>query len=399
MKQYKSLFRWLCYSIGTFLMLNATTSCQESKTSSKIEIDSGFVIHPTGNYYSLDVDFRTSNISDYLQYVELEQKEYLISLNQNLNELIFFDLADESKFIRTVFDLDGSNGVGKIKGFSFHTFNKIYLFTNQIDKVFLVDTSAAIIEKYDLKLDETLTPPILSTQYFRSVPHVLDNKIVFKALKAGNFTSISEKEIGGYTIAAGFNFEELKIAPYNITYPKDYWAEGKTHFEYSFIPISDNRICYSFFADHRLFIHHDEGVRINEGQSRFLNEKFDKIPLQGDRNDRRTYMATTQHYGNLFYDEYRKLIYRFAIPKIEIESADDITKAARNKNTFAIQIFDEKGKFLSEQLFSNSNYLIANCFVGKDGLYVSINHPDNPDIQEDKMIFELFRIQTEIKQD
>jgi hypothetical protein len=55
-------------------------------------------------------------------------------------------------------------------------------------------------------------------------------------------------------------------------------------------------------------------------------------------------------------------------------------------------VFDEDLNLITERLFEGGTYLPDNSFVGEKGLYLSINHPNNPQNKEDLMKFELVEL-------
>ena len=60
---------------------------------------------------------------------------------------------------------------------------------------------------------------------------------------------------------------------------------------------------------------------------------------------------------------------------------------------FAIQIFNNKFELIGEtDIFKAKKYNFVDCFVSKDGLYVSNNHPDNLKMNEDLLSYTLFSI-------
>lgn len=59
---------------------------------------------------------------------------------------------------------------------------------------------------------------------------------------------------------------------------------------------------------------------------------------------------------------------------------------------FVVMDWDENGDTLTERRFEAGTYYPTNFFVGERGLYISINHPDNPENQEDELAFELIQL-------
>jgi hypothetical protein len=50
-------------------------------------------------------------------------------------------------------------------------------------------------------------------------------------------------------------------------------------------------------------------------------------------------------------------------------------------------IFDENFKKLGEYDLPNNRFFVIDHFVAPDGLYISENHPENPELNEDILRF------------
>jgi hypothetical protein len=55
-------------------------------------------------------------------------------------------------------------------------------------------------------------------------------------------------------------------------------------------------------------------------------------------------------------------------------------------------ILDKDLQVLGETRFKGYNYVTENVFVAKEGLYMSVNHPDNYDNDEDYLSFVLYEL-------
>lgn len=56
---------------------------------------------------------------------------------------------------------------------------------------------------------------------------------------------------------------------------------------------------------------------------------------------------------------------------------------------FSIMILDNELNIIGETLMEGDKYVPNNMFVTEEGLYISVNHPDNPDNREDFLSFAL----------
>jgi hypothetical protein len=104
------------------------------------------------------------------------------------------------------------------------------------------------------------------------------------------------------------------------------------------------------------------------------------------------YNLASSRYGSLLYDSFRNVYYRFAFPTLPEVTEEDLRNLRTAPGPFVVMVFDENLNLLTEKLFEAGTYLPDNSFVGEKGLYLSINHPDNPQNKEDQMVFELFEL-------
>ena len=180
----------------------------------------------------------------------------------------------------------------------------------------------------------------------------------------------------------------------HFTFPDDYWADGKTSYEFS-TATNDGQFAFSFYGDHNIYVasSFDEELRPIMAKSNYLPVDFERLPEAGSREDRLRYFATTQHYGSLIYDGYRNVYYRFCYPKVDLNGSEDVRSLVQFPPAFSIMILDREFKVLGEKLIEKESQLASgNVFVGPKGLYISINHPDNPDNLEDYFSFMLFEL-------
>ena len=95
------------------------------------------------------------------------------------------------------------------------------------------------------------------------------------------------------------------------------------------------------------------------------------------------------HYHHLMYDKYRKVFYRFAL------MPDDNIKPFSNNphQSFSIIILNKDYEIIGETKFPGNTYAHHLCFAGKKGLYISENNENNPQFDENKLVFRCFTLQ------
>ena len=77
-------------------------------------------------------------------------------------------------------------------------------------------------------------------------------------------------------------------------------------------------------------------------------------------------------YGDLIYDPYREVYYRFAYPKVSLEN--DMNwwgKSIFGRKKFSVIVLNKDFQIIGETLFPESIYNSYVFFVREDGLYIS----------------------------
>lgn len=113
---------------------------------------------------------------------------------------------------------------------------------------------------------------------------------------------------------------------------------------------------------------------------RYKNQNFEKVLKES---------CEQASYGNIIYDKYRNVYYRFAFPEAELESNENYLEIYRSgRKCFSIMILDENLQTIGETLFPEYTYNPNLYILLEDGLYLSTNHIKNPTYSDDKLSFQ-----------
>ena len=89
-------------------------------------------------------------------------------------------------------------------------------------------------------------------------------------------------------------------------------------------------------------------------------------------------------YGNIMYDEYCKVYYRFVYPETELETGLNYRKILHNgKKEFSIIIMDESFNIIGETKFPPFTYVPHICFINEEGLFLCTSHFMREDYSDD----------------
>ncbi|MDD4191803.1 MAG: DUF4221 family protein, partial [Mangrovibacterium sp.] len=98
-------------------------------------------------------------------------------------------------------------------------------------------------------------------------------------------------------------------------------------------------------------------------------------------------------YSFIVWDPYREVLYRFyKIGKKDLRNTDNLNDLNYYPPSFGIMVINKHMEIISDQVYEDSKYFFGNFFIDKNGLYISINHPNNPEMDYKKLTFELFEL-------
>jgi hypothetical protein len=343
---------------------------------------------------SLMIDETTPDFSMGLQYVEAGQ-EMVFNINWTTNSLQMYDLENGELIKNIQFEKEGDQGVGELMAFHVHTMDSIFLFPFGTSYCSLADTSGKVKKRFRYEAPENHTPGFVHNISYISPPIVQGSKVILKTRPAivSNYNEMTNEMLAKSHLTFKLDLESLKTTLLSQFYPVEYLEKGSRRFDFSMVE-GDGKVVYSFFGDHNLYWSENfEGpLKSIDGRSSYLNEALPLFPKGGPVLESQKYSFASSRYENLLYDRYREVYYRFAFPDLEVDTEEEVRALRNNPGPFVVMVFDKNLKLLGETYFEGGMYLPMNAFVGKKGLYLSTNNPDNPENQEDKMGFEIFEL-------
>ena len=337
----------------------------------------------------------------YLQLYSDGSKHYLTVLNTYKNAIYVYDY-DNLNFVRSLtYPKKGSGNVGKIMCYYFKNKDSIYIFdaikqrlTLTSDKKTTASTSVSLINNRDPKdtrwaLDypqhnQTAATPMLLTrsgllftgQYIWSIPEHIINKFQYTArinLQKGQVSYMHHYPLDIYASDYGWNDPVFTAVYCDLNAKGDY-------------------LIYSFPVSHDLYIADINGgdlKKVYAGSNSAHNIK--PVPSEiknasDPMGDLKRYIRSTDLYGGVKYDPYRKVYYRFLQRGATVQTTD----ADWKKKVVAVVIMDENFKYLGEtDIGSMHQWNWENSFVTQDGLNIEYVPADN---NESQLIFKIFTL-------
>ena len=380
----------LFYFTLAIISLSVLQGCNKAENGSEESV--GRLV-PNATIINFPVDNRTSNLSGFLAYFDNSGDGMLFSLNQQTNEILAYSMNEQKLVYQNTFDIEGPNGVGEMAGFHIVSSDSVVIFPSSINSIYTSNLLNGELKRLSYEPPLGYSNASVSSNAFGSNATLMDGKIIVKTNFQGNPYLLSDDQMATSHLAYSIDLNLEVTDPLPHFFPKGYWGNEKTSFRFSMS--AGSKFVYAFFGDHSIYYSDPPEKQLTSklAESKYFKKNIARFPTDGSRDDRNTYPIVTPHYGSIIYDEYREVYYRFCFPGDEIEEGDDMRQLIQFPKAFSVMVLDKDLNTIGETLFDkNKEYSPFHSFVGKKGLYVSINHPENPANKEDFMSFSLFEL-------
>lgn len=369
------------------ILLGILASCKNEKPSSTNDHQ----LEATGKIKSfpLDSDVRYNAFFLYT-FREDDGKEYLSFLNHRSNQLLFYDLKTTEFLFKIELDTEGPHGVVQPSGYYVKGLDNIYVSSYAYEGLFRVDTKAHIVQKIPYGTTENgykVIPSYTPSSQPYVAPFFHEGKMYITQNDANHLHPIATTPL---TIAIDTVQHQYEGSSQTYAVLSEEVQSSKNM---KFSRIFDGKqLVYSFFADEDILVTpiDKEDTKRIKVKSQYIDNP--SIPQKGGQEGPRSNLEVAR-YGNLIYDPYREVYYRFAYPKTEL--SNDINwwgKAVYGRKKFSVIILDKDFNPIGETLFPEAVYNSYVFFVHEDGLYISRDYQMLYDQSEDYMTFELFSL-------
>jgi hypothetical protein len=384
----KSFAMFKIKSFTALFILVLVFSCKEKEPAAPVS----WSLDPTGEKIQLPLDEGTSNVSMGLEYFDGE-KPLLFSSNMNTNSLQIYALDAQSLLKEIRFEREGDQGV-EVGHFHVQSLDSIFIFPEMRPFVILTDTSGTIKNRVRIELPEGYPMIFVHNSYYVSPPVVNGKELIVKVRSEGSPNSMSQESLNNKKLLAAINLEDGSSRLLPFGFPADYLSGGQKQFEFSASGV-DGKTVVSFMGDHQVYFSksENEALQSKPAKSQYLDETMPTFSKDVDGRGFSEYFFAKSRYESLIHDPYRDVFYRFAFPTVTVETDEELRALRSTPGAFVVMVLDADLNILTEKKFDGGTYLPSNFFVGEKGLYLSVNHPDNPENTEDHLAFELFRLE------
>lgn len=378
--------------IFLLLFLVLFFSCKGEKTNEQ-DICS---LKSTGKIKSFELDSDVKYNAFYLYtFNDNKGQEYLSFLNYQTNQILFYNLETSKFMFKVELDSEGPHGIVRPSGYYIKDFDNIYISSYAYGGLIKVDTLGHIVQKipYGKTMEGyNVLPSYTPSSHPYIAPVFIDGKIFITQPGVERFYPIKRTPLGVTIDTIAKVISNIPQTYSSILNDDELGAE-----DLRFSRIYDKKqFVYSFYVDEDIVVapvSHIELKRV-KAKSRFISSvtKAQKKGEQGPRSN-----LEVARYGDLVYDPYREVYYRFAYHYSELDSRKNWRgNAVYGRRKFSVIILNKDFEIIGETLFPEAVYNSYVFFVHKDGLYISRDYQINYDQSEDYMTFELFLLENEV---
>lgn len=161
----------------------------------------------------------------------------------------------------------------------------------------------------------------------------------------------------------------------------------------------NDSIIYSFPAEPDFYIYDISSAKLGKfrAESKISSNMVEMLPSESysDINLRMIHLIENPFFHLLIPDQHRKLYYRLHTSGIPFTTDGQSFNYQADKNEF-LMVFDEKLNVIQEIELPSKFYNTNSMFVGKEGLFIPYSHFLNPNLDEEKLQFHLFKFEKSI---
>ncbi|WP_321481221.1 DUF4221 family protein [uncultured Bacteroides sp.] len=353
-----------------------------------------YSLQPTDSYLKFSIDRKTRFPRFCLWTFEEKGKEYMCFPNEG-REILFYNIENQQLVKKVEYEAEGDNGVGTVYSFYATDFNHIYIPDLSSPALFVTDSTGHVLSKIEYNQTDDGIPlmPTFAHTITYSPICFLGDSIYLPQETNGQFGDhfVSKSPFGvmidratgrikvtplKYSLSIG---DERDI-PYSTGGGKLSVCYDGKNFVYS-EELKDSIICLS-----RDF----SKITKHLAKSRFIKHaKVEVLPSDVNLDQLIKRKCELPSYGNLIYDKYREMYYRFAFPEVKMDKERSFMDIYHNgRKQFSIIIMDKDMNVVGEKLFPEYQYNAYLLFIRKDGLYISVSHFKRPDFDENVLCFQ-----------
>ena len=379
----------------SFFFILTLVSCQPSKNNNGKRQNEVELVAEKQLVFPLDE--QTYYLSKSMFQFEENGKEYLHFENtrKSLYNIVIFDIENRQIAKQIPLHKTGPNGLPAVFG-SRPSPGAQYILVaqNNISRISSINDKGEVIRNYNFQTPESQFTSLHLGSYYNTPGFVKDSCLF---LKIGIPKPDMKREDWPKThMFASLDLRTGKVKWATIFYPPIFKEEyenidGGYGFSYDY-NYKENRLICGFFGYDSLMVTDDlKHIRWYNAKSRYLKSMRPKLGNAMAGINSIIEFCETPKYWHIMYDKYRNVYYRFAEMPYKLAPNESPYDEPKGKE-FSVIVLNADFEIIGETRFPGKKYFYKMSFVGREGLYISENNLENPQFDENKLVFTCFKI-------
>ena len=350
--------------------------------------DSVTLVESSIKYFAIDsaTNYNTMYLTTY--HDPNDGKRYLVYQCDNKKSIQFYNFDSGLLESEIRFRSDGPNGIPKLTGFYIVNPDSIFVLSGHARKLYIINSKGEVLKTYSLLMGDESKGTSMALITTSNEPFLIGDTLFINAFpdrspyyKGQHIQAINLKT-GEYYYKGEFpvlyanldGWNKMSTGVYKL-YNQHNGSLLSSHMgsKYLFSGSTDNTLKVQFYAGSKFF------------------DNVAPIPLKDKEKSWSYHYLTQNYYGQVLYDQYRKVYYRIAM--LAVDPLND--KNERNRiedKPISIIILNNKLEKIGETLLSSNKYFFRTMFVEKEGLYIAATNYKNPDLKEDRLAYILLTL-------
>ena len=375
----KKVFTKTVHFILIFFIL---TGCNSSKTDKDVSMWNPvkrmqFPVDEKVNPYAIQIEVLTNT--------DGSQQIYLLDGN---NQLLVYDADSQDLIKKVILEKEGNNGVGMANGFKLLSPDSILITSKFFQKLFLVNSNGSVISTFPFDYEHYTVSRTCSNTLQPII--ITDNFWVLPQSLLGNWNNINKEYFEAYSTTINYNYKNGEVIKSGIKLPFHLSRLSSPNFSYNEF---NNNLVYSFAASDSLFVIDNNMVLKYNAKTTNVKQLIEGNKSSSVESVLRDKIESGE-YSLLLPDSFRNVIYRFYKIGTKLQKSDiNLVEMNSFPPSFGIQVINQNYEVIADVTFPDNKYFFTNSFVTRDGLYISINHPLNPEFNVNYFAFDCFVFQ------
>ncbi len=323
-----------------------------------------------------------------MQFVVADSGNYLFAYNHGVKRYQFIHFGTGEVVKEVPIEREGPNKVNGITGWVLNQ-DSLWVIGQNSPSFNLLNYKGEVLKSKTFSNPKGPIPInyIILNSYNRCFQ--LGSKIFGPQTMLQGHHDISSADLDQYQLVYSYDFKEDTVVWYDVNYSADYWDAGKKKSDFSWTR-RNNELVIAPFYDHEIQVMDMETGTVTlrkEAKSNRIDNYYYVNEIPWGKNEGIINSISHDHYGPILFDPYREIFYRIFIPGYEMEeelSQEALRLLDRSRPLAGVLVLDMNLNVIGEHLFETAQiHPTQNMFVGKEGLYLSMNNENHADYDED----------------